>query len=304
MNAPPLIRLADLEAVLAKEGLDAAAHAALIARARRFLGRYADMERELLGGIQVALPRHLLEIDAAPERPEELVEWLAHRERERLDLTGRGERDVATLLDREGLKVYQPPFPTGTALQGFFVFDEVVGPAFVVDGRLTRRAANTVLAQLYGHFLMDHDPYEIRLVLAGAGAASARSLRGRHFAVAFLVGREELASYLRALKWTPGDPVSAQLFEHLSVYFEVDPATIATRLLSLGLLEADEPALEGAGDRRARIRGGDGCSRSFRALGSGSARARRFERPRAGAISRDRRDRCAPPCRSVRESRA
>ncbi|HET9235269.1 MAG TPA: hypothetical protein VFP10_14130, partial [Candidatus Eisenbacteria bacterium] len=169
---------------------------------------------------------------------------VAHRERERLDLTGKGERDVFMLLDREGLKVYRPPFPAGTTLQGFFVFDDTVGPAFVVDGRLTLRATNTVLTQLYGHFLMDHDPYEIRLVLAGAAAASARSLRGRHFAVAFLVGREELASYLRALNWTPGDPVTPQLFEHLSVYFEVDPPTIATRLLSLGLLEADEPAFE------------------------------------------------------------
>ena len=244
MSARPLTRLVDLEAVLVAEGFDAAAHAELIERTRRFLGRYAELERELLGGIQIALPRHLFETDVLSERPEELVEMLAHRERERLDLTGKGDRDVATLLDREGLKVYRPPFPSGTPLQGFFAFDETVGPAFVADGHLTLRATNTVLAQLYGHFLLDHDPYEIRIVRAGGAAGSARSLRGRHFAVAFLVGREELASYLRALKWTPGDPVTTALFEQLSVYFEVDPATIATRLLSLGLLEADEPALE------------------------------------------------------------
>ena len=244
MNARPLTQLADLEAALAREGLEAATHAELLERTRRFLGRYAELERDLLGGIQIALPRHLLETEFASERPEELVEMLAHRERERLDLAGIGERDVAMLLDHEGLKVYRPPFPPGTALQGFFVFDESVGPAFVVDGRLSRGATNTVLAQLYGHYLLDHDPYEIRLVRVGTTAASARSLRGRHFAVAFLVGREELASYLRALKWTPGDPVTPHLLEHLSVYFEVDAATIATRLLSLGLLGADEPALE------------------------------------------------------------
>jgi hypothetical protein len=231
-----LNRLRDLESVLERAELRLAPHAKLLERVRRFLHRYAELERELLGGIRIAVPRHLLEQDEGP--PEDLVERLADRTAKAWNWPSQGDREVMTMLDHEGLKVYRPPFPKGSDLQGFFVFDEEVGPAFVVDGRLPCISANTVFAQLYGHYLMDLDPYEIQLVLAGRSAASPRSLRSRHFAVAFLVGRTELLSYLRGLGWKPGDPVPQSLLEHLSVFFEVDTATVAARLLSLGLLDA------------------------------------------------------------------
>ena len=239
MTRTPLTRLKDLETAAQESGLNPQALEPLFTRVREFLSRYAALERELLGGIQITVPRHLLDEQDA-ERPEDVVERLAHRERRRLDLAGVGERDVMTVLDHEELKVYRPDFPPGTDIQGFFVFDEAVGPAFVVNGKLPHITANAVYAQLYGHYLMDHDPYEIRLVRTESG--SARSVRARHFAVAFLIAPEELGSYLKAIKWKPGDPITRESLEQLSVYFEVDRATVLARLLSLALLSAEDIA--------------------------------------------------------------
>ena len=237
MSRSPLTRLKDLEPAMQQSGLRPESFKALLERVRTFLSRYAELEREVLGGIQITVPRHLLDEHEA-DRPEDVVERLAHREHKRLDLSGIGERDVLTALDHEEFKVYRPAFPAGTDLQGLFVFDEAVGPAFVVDGQLPSMTANAVFAQLYGHYLMDHDPYEIQLVRTESG--SARSIRARHFAVAFLIPPEELGSYLKAIGWKPGDAVTPEFLEHLSVYFEVDAATVAARLLSLGLLSADD----------------------------------------------------------------
>ena len=251
MSRTPFTRLSDLESAIRQSGLKPESLEALLERVRGFLARYAELERELLGGIQMTVPRHLLD-EHEEDRPEDVVERLAQRERERLDLSGVGERDVMTALDHEELKVYRPAFPPGADLQGVFVFDEAVGPAFVVDGRLPLITSNAVFAQLYGHYLMDHDPYEIRFVRTESG--SARSIRARHFAVALLIPPEELGSYLKAAGWKPGDPVTREFLEHLSVYFEADVATVAARLLSLGLLSADEvahldlPVLEADGD--------------------------------------------------------
>ena len=239
MNPTSLTRLGDLEAALQRAGLKSETFEELLERVRAFLSRYAELERELLGGIQISVPRHLLDADDM-ERPENVVERLADRERARLDLAGIGERDVMSMLDREELKVYRPLFPQGAGLQGFFVFDEAVGPAFVVDARLPRTTANAVFAQLYGHYLLDLDPYEIQLVRTKSG--SARSLRARHFAVAFLIAPEELGSYLKGMGWKTGNPVTRDFLEQLSVYFEVDAATVAARLLSVGLLSAEDVA--------------------------------------------------------------
>jgi len=251
MSRPLLTRLSDLEPAMLQSGLSPELFEALLERVRRFLARYADLERELLGGTQMTVPLHLLD-EYEADRPEDVVERLAQRERERLGLSGIGERDVMTALDHEELKVYLPAFPPGADLLGFFVFDETVGPAFVVDGRLPPMTANAVFAQLYGHYLMDHDPYEIRFVRTET--RPARSIRARHFAVAFLISPEELGSYLRAAGWKPGGPVTPEFLAQLSVYFEVDVATVAARLLSLGLLTADEvahlelPVLEAEGE--------------------------------------------------------
>jgi hypothetical protein len=243
--------IADLEAAFSEAGLADEAHAALRARCARFLERYAALEESLLGGVTFPVPEHLLE-DRGPEEPLAAVEALAHRERERLAWGGTGERNLVALLDREGLKIYRPPFPEGTPLEGFFLFDEGAGPGFVLDAHLGPSAANGVAGRLYAHYLLDHDPYTIHLLRSDGAGEGARELRARHFAGALLMDPEELRRYLKAL--SPRDPAGAadpgitpEIVRQLVTYFEVDARTLLARLVLLGVLGPEDlPGLSAA----------------------------------------------------------
>ena len=251
MTSPPQ-RLSELEAALAGAGLDPGRHRALLARVRAFFTRYAYLEKTLLGSVRVPVPRHLVEEELPPGDPLEAAEILAARERARLGLLERETGDVMDLLDRESLKVYRPPFPAASPLEGVFLFDPEVGPAFVADGALDPLEVDFVLARLYGHFLLDHDPYRIQLVVSGEGNGSAVPVRANAFASAFLVGRDRLAAYLEAAGWTGERELDHDLLEQLALYFEVGYRALLTRLLALGYVVAERlPALlQAAADAR------------------------------------------------------
>lgn len=224
-----LQRLGDLEAAMQREGVDPAPFAGALERVRAHLAVYRRLEEELLGHVTVSYPRHLLE-----EESIESVEALADRERRRLELD-RHETDLMDVLDREGLKVYRVPFPAGSTLEGFFLFDPETGPVLVVDASLERRAADLVFARLYGYFLLDSDPYRIRLARRAGSSTDPAVERGFEFAASLLVGRQTLVAYLTAAGWQSGDSVTAETVEQLAVYFDVSPRTILARTLTLGL---------------------------------------------------------------------
>ncbi len=246
MNDTPFQNLSDLPEALAARGLDPALHRQVLEHLRRHMERYADLEKTLLGHVWVTVPAHLLDLDL-PEEPLEAGEVLAARERERFGL-GEGEAgDVMSLFDREGLKVYRPRFPNGSEVDGLFLFDREVGPVLAVDGRLPAKEGDFVFARLYAHYLVDNDPYEIRFVVRGPDPERApEELRAQAFAAAFLISRVGLRAYLDALGHREGDPVTADMLRQLAVYFEVGFRPLLTRLLSMGLLAAQDlrPLLE------------------------------------------------------------
>jgi Zn-dependent peptidase ImmA (M78 family) len=234
----PLQNLRDLPTALAAAGLDDDAHRAAARRARAFLLGYARLEKGLIGEVPLLFPDHLLGMDL-PDDPLEAGRALAARERERL---GEGEEalgDLAYLLDRQGLKVYRLELPADSPLEGFTLFDRYAGPALVVNRALGPAEADAVLARLYGHFLVDHDPYRIRLVLRGAVPREAEDLRAFAFAAAFLVPVDGVDRYLEALGSTD---ITDDTVHQLAVYFETDWRTIAAQLLSLRRLEAGDVA--------------------------------------------------------------
>jgi Zn-dependent peptidase ImmA (M78 family) len=246
MTETPLQNLNQLEAALEGRGLDAERHRPLMESVRRYLRRYARLETRLLGHVWISLPTHLLDLHL-PEDPVDAGEELARRERERLGLAGRETGDVMELLEHEGLKVYRPRFPEGSPLDGFFLFDQEVGPALVVNGGLPPLEADFVFARLYAHFLVDNNPYRIRFAEhGGAGSASREELRAQAFAAAFLVSPEAMGAYLKALGWRPGTAIDRTVAVQLAVYFEVGFRTLMARLLTLRLVRADEvePLLE------------------------------------------------------------
>ncbi len=244
MSDELLQNLDQLPRALADAGVDAGAHAALLARVGAFLERYADLEKRLLGHVWVTLPAHLLELEPSGE-PLTAAESLAGRERERLGLGQAEAGDVMALLDREGIKVYRPEFPPGSPLAGLFLFDRERGPLLVADGGLAPEDGDHVFARLYAHYLMDHDPYRIRLVPREPGAATeASDVRAEAFAGAFLVSLEGMAAFLKAAGWKQGEPVPAETLAQLRVYFEVGARTLLSRLVALRLVKpADLPRL-------------------------------------------------------------
>jgi Zn-dependent peptidase ImmA (M78 family) len=229
--------LGQLEDALRARGLDPASHQEFLARVRLHLVRYSNLEKKLLGRVQVPVPSYLLELDL-PSDPVEAAEETARKERDRLGLGDEEVGDVVMLLDREGLKVYRPPVPGPSPLEGIFLFDSEVGPAFVLSSGLDPSSSQFVLARLYGHYLMDNDPYEIQLAVRGETPDTA--LRARAFAAAFLVSREGLERYLKAVDHVPGQPLSMEEVDQLGVFFDVGPHPLILRLLLLGYLRSEE----------------------------------------------------------------
>jgi len=228
-----LQNLSQMEEALEREGLAPKPLAPLLHRVREHLARYTRLERELAGGVGVSFPLHLLE-EEEPVEPERRARLVAARERERLELGEGPVGGMRTLLEGEGLKMYLPPFPDGSGLLGFCLFDEEAGPVFVADGDLDPDRLDFVLAQLYGHFLLDHDPYSIRLVRTEPDAADPVSARARLFGTLFLVSPEGLARYLVALGWKQGDPLSAATVRELALFFEMAPERFLERVEELG----------------------------------------------------------------------
>jgi hypothetical protein len=235
MTAGILQRLSQLEAALEARGLSGEAHREGIHAARSAITRYAWLETQLLGGVSCPVPLHALQSDL-PADPLAAAEFTAARERERLGLTAPEAGDVMALLDHDGLKVYRAPFPPDSPLWGFFLFDPDSGPAFVTARALDPLENDAVFARLHGHYVLDVDPYRIRLVVEGA-APEPEELRARAFAAAFLVPGSDLAAYLRAAGVPEDAAIPPALLGSLAQYFEVSRSTLVTRLLALGRLD-------------------------------------------------------------------
>ena len=252
MTAEPLQNLDQLEEALLQAGLDPVSHRRLLEQVRSHLGRYVRLETELLGHVSIPVPRHLLGTPP-PGESRAAVENLAHQERERLEIAQGTTDTLLARLDREGLKVYRAPFPLESPLSGFFLFDRDVGPVLVVDESLKTHDADLVFARLYGHYLMDNDPYEIRLAMQEPTFLNAATERAREFAGAFLIDKEELDRYLDGLAWSPEDSLTDEVLGHLTAYFNVGPQAVKERLFQLqylhGIAEPEADAQgSGSGD--------------------------------------------------------
>jgi Zn-dependent peptidase ImmA (M78 family) len=241
----PATGLADLEAALEQHALDPGIYEDLLVRIRHWAKRYAALERRLLGAVSFPVPEHLLEDLGVETNPE----TLADRERRRLEVDHH-DLDLMTRLDRHGLKVARFRFPEHGDLEGIFLFDAGTGPLLVVDARLEESAADLVFARLYGHFLMDNDPYEIRFARRTVAGEDESGTRAYEFAAALLVGRAELDAYLAAMGWKPGEPLPREAPAQLVVYFDVTLRMILARLLAAGYLEVGELPADLPDDRR------------------------------------------------------
>lgn len=212
-----------------------------------FLGvlrRYAEVEVRLLGSVPLQFPTYMYEGRGGPagDPVREGME-LARRERTRLDLESGAIDDPIDLIESQGLKVVQIPFPTETTLLGAFLFDATTGPAILLDGAAPRREREYAAAHLYGHFLADYDPYRTWVCRFDVGdKASPEELRSRAFAAAFLVPPEDLTLYLAGSGLRPGDELPPGILDGLRIYFAASDRALLGTLLASGWLTADRVA--------------------------------------------------------------
>ena len=126
---------------------------------------YAELERTVLGDLQLDLPIHSVpSVETDLEDEAHGPRLLAETARRLLEL----KLPVAGLhhaLEAHGARVFEMPMSDGVS--GAFLFTGEIGPAFLVNSRLTPGAARLALAHLYGHFLADRDPYQPEVCLLG-----------------------------------------------------------------------------------------------------------------------------------------
>lgn len=230
--------LDQLDLALTEAGFAAKDFSGLVDRVHLHFRYYTELEKELLGTVPINFPAYLLETPLSDD-PAEGASKVAGLERERLKLGDGAAGDIVDMLERQGHKVYRPSFPE-SRLNGFFLFDKVSGPVFVINRDLDYIETDYVATVLYGHFLMDHNPYRIELQVQSGEAASHNRLRASFFAHEFLISREGLESYLKALEIEPGGTLSAEIVSHLATYFEVGVRTMLSRLLTLGYLQQSD----------------------------------------------------------------
>jgi Zn-dependent peptidase ImmA (M78 family) len=209
----------------------------------RIAAAYSELERKVLGDIDLAFPAHLLDparrsfVNAVEEGVD-----LAERERRRLGLGREPVGDFLELLEHENLKVLVGEYAGTAALIGGFTFGSEWGPCLFVNGAGGRRIAEYRAAHLYAHFLRDNDPYATRVcVHGGPGATSDESeVRAEAFAGALLVSGDWVCEYLGASGLRKGDVPRPEALRAIQEYFGASFRAVLSRLFALGWLRGDD----------------------------------------------------------------
>ena len=184
---------------------------------------YSDLEQHVLGDLQYDLPVHQVATIGGDERQlREEAELLADAARL---LLGREApvRDLAHALEEHGARIFGMPLSHDT--RGLFVFVGEVAPAFLVNSRLNARGRSVVLAELYGHYLADNDPYLPRVMSADDALADEAAMRAGYFA-------EELLLPVSLLDPLLDESVGTDV---IADYVDLPPSFVARRLVSFGV---------------------------------------------------------------------
>jgi Zn-dependent peptidase ImmA (M78 family) len=203
--------------------------------------RYARIEKMVLGrAVGVTYSPASLEADLSPLGDAvKQGEALAQAEHARLGLRAGPILDFEQLVEAQGIKIIPRLFPSPAYAGGFF-FDAELGPCILLQADASESILRYALAHEYAHFLADFDPYITTL----CGMPSAPTMghreevRAHAMALEFLMPRQELESYRKAMGLRPGAAVSADLVRQLGVYFDFDAEVVFWRLLALGWIDA------------------------------------------------------------------
>lgn len=213
---------------------------------RQFLGLvdcFAFLEMIVQGEIRYDLPLHQSSVvQSGGPVLEEDGERVARFE---LGLLGEPETPALELQDRLedlGIKIFTAaPETVQDDVHGFFLFEGRVGPAFALDRTREDRRTAFVLAHLYGHLIMDVNPYRDR-VCTWSGDLARRSedpieQRADRFARGLLLPERPLRLTLEqiALAVQRGESSPEASWRLLQTLYEVESHILWQRFQDLGL---------------------------------------------------------------------
>lgn len=227
---------------------------------RQFLGLvdcYAFLETIVQGEIRYDLPLHQSSVlQSAGPVVEEDGERVARFE---LGLLGEPETPALELQDRLediGIKIFTAaPETVQDDVHGFFLFEGRVGPAFALDRTREDRRTAFVLAHLYGHLIMDVNPYRDRVCTWSASLALRSDdpveLRADRFARGLLLPERPLRQTLDqiAVAVRRGEATADASWVLLQALYEVESDVLSQRFQDLGMAALGK-AMREAGSSR------------------------------------------------------
>ena len=213
---------------------------------RQFLGLvdcFAFLETIVQGEIRYDLPLHQSSVlqSAGPVLKED-GERVARFE---LGLLGEPDAPALELQDRLedlGIKIFTAaPETVQDDVHGFFLFEGRVGPALALDRTREDRRTAFVLAHLYGHLIMDVNPYRDR-VCTWSGDLARRSedpieQRADRFARALLLPERPLRQTLDQIATAVqrGESSADATWLLLQALYELESHVLSQRFQELGL---------------------------------------------------------------------
>jgi Zn-dependent peptidase ImmA (M78 family) len=213
--------------------------------ARRVIARFEELCRAAYELEQMTgTPRN---IAVVPAPHESNSERLAQRERQRFGANGRPIRDLRSLLEKEGVLVFELSV-AGSEFSGFSWWHSHYGPCIMVNARDGPGRRAFTLAHEYAHILHEHPPH-VCDPEAALGAADERFANG--FAVAFLMPASDVLETFET-RGLSGTSLTYQQLGSLASRYNVSLHAMAIRLEELrlvpsGATEALEAQWEAAG---------------------------------------------------------
>jgi len=194
--------------------------------------RYSALEKRVYGSAEWNVPSYKRPSPHLGYRAQRhAVERLANDERHRLGLGTAPIKDIFSLLEKQGVRIFK--LPLKSKISGGFTYSEELGPCMLINANHGIRMVFTA-AHEYFHCLVDRDVATICKEYRRRRQPRRESM-ANHFAACFLMPRESLAeSYNRYVGHGYGpDGTDAVL---LSRDFGVSYSAMLARLKDLNLI--------------------------------------------------------------------
>ena len=200
--------------------------------------RYSALQKRVYGKAEWSVPIYRNPSIPSDYRAERrLVERLANEERLRLGLGTAPIKDIFSLLEKQGVRIFK--LPLKSKISGGFTYSEELGPCMLINANHGIRMVFTA-AHEYFHCLVDRDTAVTNICKEGKSRKHARrESMANHFAACFLIPGDSLIDSYHGYVGRGYDVTGTDVLM-LSRDFGVSYSAMLVRLKDLGLMADNE----------------------------------------------------------------